>query len=93
MLAVELLPAIIYVTLLPKITESSVWLKSRPSLINRRPPAKEEASSFRSIFLCSTSFLDWFMCQKKNLSTLWSITWRQIFLVAIFWVFYNNLVV
>ena len=84
MLAVELLPAIIYMTLLPKISESSVWLKSRPSLVNRRKPAKDEAASFRSILLFYNSFLDWFMCQKKNLSTLWSATWRQIFLVAIF---------
>ena len=84
MLAVELLPAIIYVTLLPKISESPIWLKSRPSLINRRQPAKDEVASFSSILLFSNSFIDWFLCQRKNLSTLWSATWRQIFLVAIF---------
>tara|TARA_B100000575_G_scaffold294643_1_gene312568 strand:- start:65 stop:1618 length:1554 start_codon:yes stop_codon:yes gene_type:complete len=84
MLAVELLPAIVYVALLPNIPESSVWLKNSSNLIKRRQPAKEEAASFRAILLFYNSFLDWFMCQKKNLSILWSATWRQVFLVAIF---------
>ncbi|MBK98667.1 MAG: hypothetical protein CL672_07755 [Balneola sp.] len=79
MLAVELLPAAIYVILLPHIPESPVWLKSRLNLINRRQPTKGKAASLRVILLFYTFFLDWFMCQKKNLSKLWSATWRQVF--------------
>jgi MFS transporter, SP family, arabinose:H+ symporter len=84
MLAVELVPAIIYVALLPKIPESPVWLMSRSGLANKRRPADTEAASLRTGPSVYGSFLNWLMYQKKHLYLLWSPTWRQIFLVAVF---------
>ncbi len=84
MLAVELLPAMIYVGLLPKIPESPVWLKSQGGLTNQRGQGNANNTAFKIGQSDYNSLNSWLMDQKKHFSLLWSPRWRQIFLVAIF---------
>lgn len=84
MLAIELLPAIIYVGLLPKIPESPVWLKSHGGLANQRDQGNVNNAAFKVGQSSYNSFNPWLRVQKKHISLLWSPRWRQIFLVAMF---------
>ena len=84
MLAVELLPALLFVILLPKIPESSVWLMSRAGLANPLKSMELEHSLLEENRSVSSSLLRSVMHHKKNVSLLWSSRWRPIFLVAIF---------
>ena len=84
MLAIELLPAMIYVGLLPKIPESPVWLKSHGGLANQRDQGNANNAAFKVGQSSYNSFNHWLRVQKKHISLLWSPRWRQIFLVAMF---------
>ena len=84
MLAVELIPAMVYVTLLPHIPESPMWLKSHVGQTGKIDSEEAEAPSFLAGGSVYASFVNWLMYQKKHVSLLWSPRWRQIFLVAMF---------
>ena len=84
MLAVELLPALLFVILLPKIPESPVWLMSRAGLANPLKSMELEHSLLEENRSVSSSLLRLVMHHKKHVSLLWSSRWRPIFLVAIF---------
>lgn len=84
MLAVELIPAMVYVALLPHIPESPMWLRGQVGLMDKIYPEEAEAPSIWAGSSVYTSFINWLMYQKKHISLLWSPRWRQIFLVAMF---------
>ena len=84
MLAVELIPAMVYVTLLPHIPESPMWLKSHVGQTGKIDSEEAEAPSFLAGGSVYASFVNWLMYQKKHVSLLWSPRWRQIFFVAMF---------
>ena len=84
MLAVELLPALLFVILLPKIPESPVWLMSRAGLANPLKSMELEHSLLEENRSVSSSLLRSVMHHKKHVSLLCGSRWRPIFLVAIF---------